>query len=66
MFNNELFAQKMEAFGYNTVSLAEEVGVTQAMVEGIKKGYKRPSLELAARIAELFNCTVDDLLKKGV
>jgi len=66
MFNNELFAQKMEELGYNTYSLADKLVVSQAMVESIKKGYRIPSLPLAVRIAQLFGCTVDDLVKGGV
>lgn len=41
--------------------LAEAVGVTRQTIVAIEKGNYSPSLELAFRIARVFNTTVEDV-----
>ena len=41
--------------------LAEEVGVTRQTIMSIEKGKYFPSLELAFRMAQVFNTTIDDV-----
>lgn len=48
------------------VALAEKVGVTQAMICQIERGTKNPSVQVAALIAKVLDCTVDELLNNGV
>lgn len=41
--------------------LAETVGVTRQTINAIETGRYDPSLELAFRLAEFFDCRVEDL-----
>lgn len=43
--------------------LAEEVGVTRQTVAAIEKGMYSPSLELAFRIARVFEQGIEDVFK---
>ena len=43
--------------------LAEQVGVTQAMICQIEKGIKTPSILVAAEIAKALECKTDDFLE---
>ena len=43
--------------------LAKECGVDPAYIYMIEKGLKKPSLELAFRMASALNCKVDDFGK---
>lgn len=42
--------------------LAENVGVSQAFVSFMIKGYKQPSVTLLKRMAEYLGVTVDELI----
>lgn len=44
--------------------LAERVGISQKMLSYIERDDRRPSLEVALRIAEQFNCSLDTIIKK--
>lgn len=41
--------------------LAREVGVTRQTINALERGRYDPSLELAFKLAEYFECTVEDL-----
>lgn len=49
--NNEMTQQE----------LADKVGVTRQTIASIEKGKYSPSLELAFKIAEVFNKTIDEI-----
>jgi len=42
--------------------LAEKVGVTQAFISLIEKGFKTPSVEVTKRLADALDTTIDDLV----
>jgi transcriptional regulator with XRE-family HTH domain len=44
------------------VELAEKVGVTRAHISKVMRGEAAPSLQLACKIADALDITVDDLL----
>ena len=48
--------------GINQGELAQQTGITQAMMSQIERGSKVPSLPLSAEIARVLKCSVDDLL----
>lgn len=48
--------------GKTQQDLAEDVGISQAMVNGIERGVKRPSVPVLAAIAESLNVSVDSLI----
>ncbi len=60
--------EKIEKFrknkGLTQEELADRVGVSQAMINFIEKGKKKPSLDTAIAIADEFNTTVDSLLSR--
>ncbi len=50
--------------GIKQTELAEKVGISQAMLAQIERGTKTVTLPLGKLIAEVFSCSVDDLLKE--
>jgi len=42
--------------------LAEKVGVTQAFISLIEKGFKTPSVEVTKRLADALDTTIDELV----
>ncbi|KFI46711.1 putative transcriptional regulator [Bifidobacterium bohemicum] len=47
--------------GLSQEALAEAVGVSRQTIISIEKGRFDPSLPLAFRLAELFDCTIEDI-----
>lgn len=50
-----------EARGMTQAYLAEQVGITQAMLCQIERETKNPSLQVGREIAHLLGCTVEEL-----
>lgn len=67
--NLKTFGARIEAArkkkGMTQEELAERVGVSQAMINFIEKGKKKPSLETTLAIANEFNTTVDSLFSRA-
>lgn len=61
-FGSELKRLREEA-GFTGVAFAELVGTSAGHISQMEKGNKKPSPELAERIADAFNVTVSDMLK---
>ena len=65
----KIFGARIEAArkkkGMTQEELAEKVGVSQAMINFIEKGKKKPSLETTLAIANEFNTTVDSLFSRA-
>ena len=45
--------------------LGDNVGVTESMISHMMRGFKKPSLEVAKRIADTLGVTLDELVKGG-
>ena len=58
---NTLRERRKDA-GYTQDEVAKVLGVNQTMVLQIERGTKQLSLLNAAKLAELFGCSIDDLL----
>ena len=41
--------------------LAEKIGVSQQMISYIESGLKEPKTTILIRIADIFNCSLDEL-----
>lgn len=54
----------MTSKGITNRQMAEDVGISEAMMTYIRQGKRRPGLEIAVLIAEKLGVTVDDLLRK--
>ena len=48
--------------GMTQEELADKLGISQAMINYIESGKKKPSLETALTIAKVFGTTVDNLM----
>lgn len=44
--------------------LAERLGFSRSYMNRIEKGEKKPNIPLALRIAEILECTLDDIFLK--
>lgn len=55
---------RRESLGYSQVYVAEEVGISQAMLCQIERGTKNPSLQVSAGIAKLLKCSLESLLEE--
>jgi len=45
--------------------LAEELGVTRQTINAIERERYNPSLDLAFKLAEFFNLSIEDIFKKS-
>lgn len=54
---------RRENAGLSQAYVAEQAGVSQAMLCQIERGTKNPSLQVAAEIAAVLCCQLDELLK---
>lgn len=63
MFNRMAARKKMEEKDLSQQALGDQVGVSQGMIGLILTGRKQPSLALAADIARVLECTVDELIE---
>lgn len=57
------FAQKRKAAGLTQAKVAEALGVTDSAVNQWEKGKTFPKTELLPKIATLYGCSIDELLK---
>ena len=49
--------------GYSQKNLAEELGVSQQSVSNWEKGSREPPIDMLKKMANIFNCTIDELVK---
>ena len=52
--------------GYTQGSLAKELGVSQQAVSKWENGSAEPSVEVLIKLSEIFNCSIDELVKENV
>ncbi len=50
--------------GWTQTELAKKVGTGTSMIGHIERGVKIPSLALALSLAQVFDCTVEDMCVK--
>ena len=55
--------ERRSDLGWSQQYLANELGVSRQTIISIEKGRYAPSLPLAFRLAELFECTIEDLFE---
>lgn len=61
MATEVIIAQKRKEKGMTQEELAKAVGVSRGMIAMVERGTKQVNLRLAKKLAEIFDCTVDDL-----
>jgi len=64
MVKHEKIAQLMDEQGITCQALADEVGVSTAMVSMIRRGLKTPSVDVLVRIAVRLKVGVQDLVEE--
>ncbi len=64
MINGEKINELLKKNKMEAQELAEKVGISPSMMSFIIRGLRNPSVSTMANIAQVFGCTVDDLLIK--
>lgn len=62
MVNHKKMASLIKERGLAQKELADEVGVSEAMLSYILRGLKEPSVATLVRIAKSLGCSVDELI----
>ena len=62
MFDRAKLKKHLERYGLSVSQFARDIGVTESAVRQILTGVRQPSLTMAAQIAGLMECTIDDLV----
>lgn len=60
-FKDNLYFQRTKA-GLSQKELAEKLFVSQQMVGAMETGLKSPSVNMLMQLANVFDCTVNDLV----
>ena len=55
--------ERREASGMSQADLAEAVGVTRQTINAIERERYNPSLDLAFRLAAVFECAIEDIFE---
>lgn len=54
-------ANKMDHSGWSAMDVAVALGISLSMVYMLRRGERRPSIDMAFKLAELFECSVEEL-----
>lgn len=49
--------------GMTAQVLAEKLGVSQGAISHYETGRRKPSIDMVVKMAKVFNCSVDDLIR---
>lgn len=55
--------ERRETAGESQASLAEAVGVTRQTINAIERGRYDPSLELAFKLADHYDCSIEEIFE---
>ena len=66
MLFSHILKRKREEKGLTQAEVAERIGTTQQNVASFESGYKVPSLKIVVASADLFRCTVDEMIGRKV
>ena len=61
----EMILKKRQAAGMTQEQLAAQVPCSRASIAQYEIGLKTPSVSIVARLADVFGCTVDELIGRG-
>lgn len=50
---------------FTQTKLAHELGVCPNTISQYESGKRKPNIDMLKKIAQVLNCTVDDLIKEG-
>lgn len=57
--------EKRKARGWTQTELGNRLGITQTAVSMYEVGERTPPLPMLIKLAQTFNCTIDDLVDRG-
>lgn len=60
----KLLKEKRIEKGFTLLSLARNVGVSLKTIYNYESGAREPSIAMLIRLAEVLDCTIDDLIDK--
>ena len=61
MRTEDIIVKKRHELGLTQEELAQKVDISRGMLAMVERGTKQVNLRLAKKLAEVFECTVDDL-----
>ncbi len=64
MVNGRKIKELREEMGLNTYEFSIKVGASQSMISFVERGIKSPGVELLSRIADVFGCSLDELVER--
>lgn len=64
MLDCKKLEEKIQQSGKSQRELASIIGISEALLTYIKKGFRDPSLAVAGRLARALGSTIDELLKE--
>lgn len=62
----KILRKKRENKGYTQEEVAQRLGISKQNVCSFEKGYKIPSLMIAVAAADLFGCSMDEMIGRVV
>jgi len=57
-----IIKKKRLAAGFRQVDICKKIGASQSGYSAIESGKRIPTLKKLIKLAQIYNCTVDDLL----
>lgn len=57
--------ERREALGLTQKQVASYVGADQSQISNYEKGDYKPKYAVAKKLAELYGCTVDEIMEDG-
>lgn len=61
----KMILKKRQAAGMTQEQLAAQVPCSRTIIAQYEVGLKTPSVSIVARLADVFGCTVDELIGRG-
>ena len=61
----KMILKKRQAAGMTQEQLAAQVPCSRTIIAQYEIGLKTPSISIVARLADVFGCTVDELIGRG-
>lgn len=58
-----MFVDLRKKSGLSQKELADKLHVSQQSISQWEKGLREPSIEMLKKLAEIFNCTIDELVR---
>ena len=61
-----IMKRKREECGLTQADLAQRIGTTQQNINSYETGYKVPPLRVVVAAADVFNCSIDEMIGRSI